>query len=267
MMEAIKAVFKEHHTNKSKLWLMSKDHMRKQTIRTSLGMGWVFMRDFIYFAVFVLFRYLMSGEKMIEGMHFILYIMTGLVPWFFMNEVINSGVNAIKQNSSIVQSIKFPITILPTIEVVAIFLKRLFTILIAFSTLLMFGNLKDFNIFLFIYYFSLMFLLMVALNLITSALVAISDDFNQLYMAVTRVMFFSMPIIWSFEFINHIAWAKYVLKLNPMTYIILGFRDAFVLGRLPDFEYSIYFFVVLLVMFCVGASIQYKLRRYYSDFM
>lgn len=267
MIKAIAFVVSEHKNNLYRIWQMSKSHMQKQTIRTSLGIGWVFIRDLIYFAVFTIFRYLMSGSAQVEGMNFIVFLITGLVPWFFMSEVINNGTNAIKMNQAIINSIKFPITVIPTIEVLAIFLKRLFTLLVAFGISIGFGYFSSFRPLLFLYYFFAMLMLMILYNLIFSAFVAISDDFNQLYLSIVRVIFFSMPIIWSFERLGSLPWAIYLLKLNPMVYIISGFRDAFVLGHTPDLQYTIYFWAICLIMFAAGCMVQYKLRKYYSDYI
>lgn len=267
MLNAIKIVTIEHKNNLYRIWQMGKSHMKRQTIRTSLGIGWILIRDIVYFTVFILFRYLMSGSHNVDGMHFIVYLITGLIPWFFMNEVINAGAGAIKGNSAIIKSIEFPITIIPTYEVLAIFMKRLFTIVFAFVVIGIFGNIWDFDPLLFIYYFLAMFILMILFNLITSAFIAISQDFNQLYLALTRILFFSLPIIWSFERIQNNFFLLTLLKLNPMTYIIMGFRDAFVLGSLPSLKYTIYFWGICLVLLYIGCYVQYKLRKYYSDFI
>lgn len=267
MIKAVSFVFKEHKNNLYRIWHLSKSHMKKQTIRTSLGIGWIFIHDLIYFAVFTIFRYLLSGGAQVEGMNFIVYLITGLVPWFFMSEVLNNGTNAIKANGAIITSLRFPITVIPTIEVMAIFLKRLFTLIVAFGISAGFGYISSFRPMLFIYYFFSMLILMVFYNLIVSAFVAISEDFNQLYLAIVRVIFFSLPVIWSFESVAHIPWAIYLLKLNPMVYIINGFRDAFVLGNTPDLQYTIYFWGLCLVMFVAGCIVQYRLRKYYSDYI
>ena len=267
MWNSLKYVFAEHKNNLYRIWQMSLSHMKKQTVRTSLGMGWVFIRDLVFFVIFIIFRYLMSGSAEVDGMNFIVYLVTGLVPWFFMNEVINSGVNAISMNKAIIKSIQFPITIIPTIEVIAIFLKRLFTLIIAFVVCAVFGYLKNFNILLLIYYFISMLLLMVSFNLVLSAFIAISLDFTQLYLSITRVIFFSLPILWSFEKLNNLNWAITLIKLNPMVYIIIGFRDAFVIGNAPNLEYSIYFWIVCVTMLFLGSFTQFRLRKYYSDFI
>jgi len=267
MIEAIKYVCFEHNTNLYRIWKIGKSHMAKQTVRTSLGIGWVFIRDLIYFAVFIAFRYFMSGSSEIEGIHFIVYLIIGIIPWFFMNEVLNGGANAIRMNKALIHSIKFPITIIPTIEVVAIFLKRLFTLIVGYVVCLMFGHGTDIHLGLLLYYFCCMFILMVFLNLIISALTAISQDFYQLYLSIVRVLFFMMPIIWSFENIGNYPWIIKLIKLNPMVYILSGFREAYANPQPLNVEYTLYFWGVNGLIFSVGCFIQYKLRRYYSDFV
>lgn len=267
MKEAINYVYNEHKKNIEMIWKLAITNMTKQTIRTTLGVWWVYIHDILYFTVYVAFRMVMAGNGQIENMHSVVYLMTGLVPWFFMNEVLNTGSNAIKMNAGIIQSIKFPISIFPTIEVLAIFLKRIFTFVLVFIVDIYYGYIGRFNLVLFIYYTICMLILMWAINLVTSAFVAISEDFNQVYVAITRVMMFSLPIIWSFENIIQHKIVTTVIRINPMVYVINGYRNAFVLGQAPDLVYTIYFWLSIIAISSFGSLVQYKLRRYYADFM
>jgi teichoic acid transport system permease protein len=267
MFKAMWFNLKEHKDNIYRIWQIAKNHMKKQTIRTTLGLGWIFIRDMIYFCVFLGFRYMMAGGRKMDGMHVIVYLATGLIPWFLMSEVLTVGSNAIIANKQIVLSIKFPVGILPTIEVLAIFMKRVFTLLFIFVPVVIFADFRDINILLIIYYFISMFILMLVINQPLTAFIAISKDFGQLYSAIIRVLVFSMPIIWSFEYIAGKDWLILLLKLNPMVYIILGFRDALVIGEMPDLEYTLYFWCVVLVMYAIGSYVQFKLKKYYADFI
>lgn len=267
MLEKVIYVFREHKTNLRRIIAVGVAHAKKQTVRTSLGFGWNIVRDIIRFSTFVMFRYLMGGSRQVEGMHFIIYIITGSIAWGFMSEVINGGSQAIKRNSAIIKNIRFPIVIIPTIEVVAIFVKRLFSLVIPFVVILIFGDITLFNPLLFLYYFTAMFILMTSFNFISSAFVAISEDFTQLYMSIARTLFFFLPILWNFSKISAYPTIITILKLNPMVYIIVGFREAFVLGHWPSLNYTLYFWAVCVVFFCVGSYVQFKMRKYYSDFM
>lgn len=263
--ESVSFFFSEHKKNKKGIYEIAKKNMQQQTLRTSLGIGWVFFRDVMYFSVFIMFRFLMSGSSNVEGMNFILFLMLGMIPWNFMNECINGGISSIKSNKSVLSSMKFPIVVLPTIEIIAIFMKRMFTLIILFIVIILFGNLSDITWWILGYYFMAMFIFMILWNQIFSAIIALSNDFEQLYRALASVVFFTMPIIWSFEVLNGFPWLIRIFKLNPFVYIIEGFRDACVLGTMPDLEYSLYFWGISLILFIIGAILQYKLRRHYVD--
>ncbi len=262
---SLKYVFNELYESKDNLLVLSKENMRQQTLRTSLGIGWVIIRDFVYYAAFILLRYLMSGGGEIEGMNFTLFLMLGLIPWNFMNECINGAVGAIKNNKTILSSMKYPITTLPTIEVIAIFLKRLFTLLIMLGIIIMFGDIRNITLWMFIYYFASMFIFMCIWNLIFSALVAISNDFEQLYKAIASIIFFTMPVMWSFEILQGYPWIIRIFKLNPFIYLIEGMRASCHSGILPDLEYTIYFWIFNGILLCIGAILQYKLKSHYVD--
>lgn len=262
---SLKYIFNEYRQNKHNIFNLAKEKMRQQTLRTTLGLGWVALRDIVYFTVFIIFRYVMSGSGSIEGMNFILFLMMGMIPWNFMGECINGGVMAIKNSKSILLSIQFPIVILPTVEILAIFMKRFFTIFIMLIIIIGFGDIHNVTWWMLIYYFLSMFMLMIIWNLIFSSLVAISNDFEQLYKAFASIFFYTIPIIWSFEVLDAYPLIITIVKLNPFVYVIEGFRDACFSGTLPDFEYTFYFWSVCTVMLCIGSILQYKLRRHYVD--
>ncbi len=265
LVQSVKYLFDEFKDNKANILGLAVQNMHQQTLRTSLGIGWVFVRDIIFYFVFIVFRFLVAGGGEINGMSFILYMMIGMIAWNFMNESINGGILAIKQNKSILSSIKFPISILPTVEIIAIFLKRAFTLLVLLAVVIYFGDVRTISPLLFLYYFVSMFLFMVCWNLIFSALVAVSNDFEQLYRAVTSIIFYTLPIFWSFESIKGFPILASFLKLNPFAYIIKGFHSAIVYETLPELGYTLYFWGLAILMFCVGAVLQYKLRRHYVD--
>ncbi len=265
LLLSLKYILDEYKENSSNIFSLAVQNMRQQTLRTSLGIGWVFVRDVVFYFIFILFRFLVAGAENIDGMSFILYMMIGMVAWNFMNEVINGGIMAIKHNKHILSSIKFPISILPTVEVLAIFLKRMFTLIILLIVILIFGDIRSVSPILFIYYFLSMTLFMICWNLVFTSLVAVSNDFEQLYRAITSIIFYTLPIFWSFEFILQYPVLSNILKMNPFVYIVDGFKDAIVYGNMPDLRYTLYFWTLNLVLLILGSILQFKLKRHYID--
>jgi len=266
MLNAVKDIMLEHKKNYLLIIKLAIMNMEKQTLRSSLGVLWNYFHDIVYILVFIMFRLLISGYGDIMGMNSIIYLLTGLIPWFFISDVLNQGSRSIKNNRGIVQSLRFPIVVLPTIEVLSIFIRRYFTFFLLLIASTLFGYLRLFSIGLFLYYFICLFLLMISINWILSALVAVSEDFHQLYLAFVRVMIYSLPVMWSFEKVNNLI-VQILLRINPMVYVINGFRNAFILGGCPNILYTIYFWICIAIFTIAGSFIQYKLRRYYSDFI
>lgn len=266
LIDAFIFAIKEHWNNRDLILKLARANAKKQTIRTSLGIGWLYFRDLIYFAVYTFFRIVVAGNGKVNGISATLYVVLGLVPWLFMNDVLNRGSTVIISNRGIVKSLVFPTIIFPTVEVISIFLQKVLNIFIAvLLTVFLYGG-DNINIFGIIYYIFAMIVLMICINNVIAAFVAISADFQQLYLALIRVLIYTLPVIWSFERIESTT-IRLILMCNPMVYIVDGFRNCFIAGFYFDLGYSCYFWMVVFILAILGSYVQYKLRFYYSDML
>lgn len=267
MFEAIKYVLLEHFNSAGRIWDIAREVARRQVVGTSFGMGWIFFRDVVHFLTFTLVRYLLAGSRLVDGIPFIAYLLVGFVTWFFISDVVNTSSRSIKGNKAIINSFSFPTSVLPTIDVVAVFIRRAFSISFIFLVAWGYGYTPLFKPWLFIYYFFAMFMMMIAFNFVFSAINAISLDFSQLYESLTRVLIYTVPLLWGFDQVARIGWAVTGLKINPFAYILIGIRSAILGGTPNTLEYTIYFWSWFLVLFSVGSFMQFKLRKYYADFI
>lgn len=269
MFSSVCFTISEYMKNRKLLFKLAFVHMSQTTVRSTWGVMWVYIHDILYFTAFTLFRILLTGNRPVDGMTSVEYLMTGLVPWLLISEVLNSATNAIRNNKVIIQSIKFPIVILPGVEVLAILLKRLPTFLFIFLICTFYGHLQCFHPGMFLYYMLAMIALLLAATLLISAFIAISEDFHQLYMAFMRILFFTLPIMWDFQTLEGTKYAIWgeLLKLNPLIYIIQGFRDTFVLGNTQKIEYGFYYWILVFAVFWLGCFVQKRLQKFYSDFI
>lgn len=266
LIKAFKFNMDNHWKNRKLILRLAVANSKRQTIRTSLGIIWLYFRDITYFVVYTLFRILVAGNGNVNGISAVLYVTLGLVPWLFISDVLNRGSTVIKGNKGIVKSIAFPTTILPTAEVICIFIQKLFNIGVAFAITFIMGDWKTISILGFVYYTISMICLMVCINSITSAFVAISGDFQQFYLAVTRVLIYTLPVIWSFEKLSN-STTVFIFKLNPMVYVVEGFRDSFTKGFILDWGYTLYFWAIIIILLFISSYTQYKLSKFYSDLM
>lgn len=269
MISLIRYTINEYWREKKLLFRLAYIHMSQNTVKATGGVFWTYIHDVLYFVAFTVFRILLAGEGKVDGMSSVEYLMTGLVPWLLISEVLNNATNAIRNNKVIVQSIKFPIIILPGVEVLAILMKRLPTFIFTFIVIIYYGHIQYFHFFLFLYYLSAMVVFLCSITFFISAINAVCEDFHQLYIAFMKVIFFSIPIMWNADTIRgtQYSFLETILKLNPLVYIINGFRDAFIHGNTQTIFYGGYFWFVTWIIMVLGCFAQKRLQKYFSDFI
>ena len=99
---------------------LAKNDFKTRYAGSYLGIVWAFIQPVItilvYWFVFsVGFR---SGTGDL-GVPFVLYLVAGIVPWFFFQDALIGGTNSLLEYSYLVKKVVFKISILPIIKLVA----------------------------------------------------------------------------------------------------------------------------------------------------
>jgi lipopolysaccharide transport system permease protein/teichoic acid transport system permease protein len=77
--------------------------------------------------------------------------------------------------------------------------------------------------------------------------------------------FWATPIFWDINMMPPNI--QIILKLNPMFYVVQGYRDSFIYFC-PFWSYpylTLYFWTVTIILFVVGALIFQKLKPQFAD--
>ena len=72
------------------------------------------------------------------------------------------------------------------------------------------------------------FLFFTAFSLFASLLACMSKDFSNLVKSLVTAVFWLSGIIWNINTIKDIPWLNIILKLNPVTYLVEGYRNCFI---------------------------------------
>lgn len=277
MLKEIKYFFVEHKENKNYIWKLAVSSAKEGTQKTTLGMFWNVVRDAVFFIAYGFFMTMIRGNTgTMEGMPRLVYLFTGLVAWYMINDNLTTGVRCIIKNKGIFTKIKFPILVIPTIETIAIYIQRLATLVLLAIILIIFMLTTDYrvdiNIFGLVYALVASFLFGIAYNLFMSGFYTISKDFRELYKAIVRIQFYFVPIFWSVT--QDLATIKNmpkgvvtVIENTPFIHLINSFRRAISLGEFPPLKNVAVFLVIVSIIFSLGCYIQYRLRKVYADFI
>ena len=174
----------------------------------------------------------------------------------------------IRENSYLVKKVVFPVELLPIIKLASCFFVHLCFIVIMLVAFLVSGKTPMLSWLQIIYYSFAASVLVLGLGYLTSAVNVFFKDMQQIVGICLQFGIWMCPIMYDETlFTSRAPWVGTLLKLNPLYYIVAGYRDSMLTGAgfwmRPTL--GIYFWVVTLVIFFVGLSFFRKLRPHFSD--
>lgn len=267
-MKNLKFVIKEHKENMYKIWRLAWYDFVAPLRDTYLGPIWMVLSPILQILVYwLVFGTGIRQGRPVDGHPFLLWMLAGIIPWFYISAGINGGATCIYSKSTLLTKMKFPVSIIPTYSTLTTLISNLPILLI----LLIFYASQGYKISIHIiqvpYYIFAATMLIISLTMLTSALVMAVRDINRLIGTMIRFIFYLTPILWVPQ---NLPFAfELFIKLNPLTYVIGGFRDTLLYKQwfFNDISGTIWFWTVTLVIFMIGINIHMKFRDKFADML
>lgn len=260
----------ELYQNRHLIWKLAKNDFKKRYAGSYLGAVWAMVQPVVTVVMYwLVFDKIMgsAGMAMRGGIDipFVLFLTAGLVPWFYFTEAWTNGTMALLEYNYLVKKVVFKISILPIIKVIGATFVHIFFVCILLLIATLYGYMPSLYTLQIFYYSFCTFMLVLALSYTTCSLVVFMRDISQIISIALQIGMWATPIMWDFGAISP-TWAK-ILKLNPMVYIVNGYRDA-IYGHswfFEDFFSTMYFWIVTVVLFGIGAVVFKKLKVHFAD--
>ncbi|MFB6498744.1 ABC transporter permease [Bacillus haynesii] len=275
-MNALMKILKEQVTSFPLILRLAAYETKSKYQMNYLGVLWQFLNPLIQMLAywFVFGIGIRKSSEMVTGIGevpFIIWMLAGLIPWFFISPTILDGSNSVYKRINMVAKMNFPISSLPSVAIVANLFSYFVMMAIYVIVLLAFGIYPNLQWLEYIYYLFCMIVFMFAFSLFNSTISVLVRDYQFLLQSVTRLLFFLLPIFWDISTQlgdKHPALLN-VIKLNPLFYIIDGFRNSFLGGSwfFEDATYMLYFWAFTLLLLTVGAVLHMKFRDRFVDFL
>ena len=249
------------------IWKLSKNDFKKRYAGSYLGIVWVvtvLMYWIVFDKVFQARVQFVASDG--EAPPYVLYLMAGLVPWFYFSEAISQGTMALVEYTYLVKKVVFNISILPIIKVIAATFIHLFFVGILFVVAVCYGYMPTIYTLQLFYYSFCLFLFVLALSYLTSALVVFIRDLQQAIAIALQIGMWATPIMWNIKMLPSDN-MKTLFKLNPLVYIVNGYRSAIFEKEWfwEHFYSSTYFWIFTISMFCIGTLVFRRLRSHFAD--
>ena len=207
---------------------LSRFELLKRSRNSTLSWAWLIIKPLMtifcyWFALYMGFR---RGQDMGEGMPpYILWLISGVIPWFFMSEMLNGGTDLMHSYSYLVNKVRFPIAAIPSVYVVTSFIIQLVLQAGLILTYLVSGQALDIHLI----QVPLLLVLMLAFwdlcALLFSLLSAVNQGVANFIKALGTPIFWLSGVLFDMDSIA-IPWLGRLLHLNPVTFFVTSFRRA-----------------------------------------
>ena len=261
-------VFKELYQNRKLIWKLSKNDFRNKFAGAYFGIIWAFIQPMVTVAVyFVVFQLGLRVQPAATGYPYICWLVSGIIPWFFFSDALPSASNCLLEYSYLVKKVVFKISVLPLVKILSALFVHLFFIAFAIFIYIIMGKTPIVQMAQLGYYTICAICLITAIAYFTCSIVPFFRDFGTIINILMQVGMWACPIMWDMSTFKMPAKVEFLLKLNPLYYVVQGYRDSFMDG-IWFFErpkMTIYFWVVTLIIGVIGFTVFRRLRVHFSD--
>lgn len=253
-------IFKNIYEYRELLKTNVKKEIRGKYKNSFLGVLWSFLNPLLQIVVYaIVFPLILKNEQE----NYVIFLCCGLIPWTFFATAITRTSTTIVENGNIIKKVFFPREILP----ISIVTSEAVNFIISTIIILAFVIGGGLGITKYIMYYPLVLLiqyvLLLAIGFFVSSITIYFRDLQHLIGVALQLLFYATPIVYAAETIPESF--KWVLNLNPMTYVINGYRDIFYNQVAPDIKSLGIILGVVVIACVVGYLVFNKLQKGFAE--
>lgn len=263
----LKDIIKDHLMYKGQIFKLAKSDLVKTYRGAALGWTWAIIKPAVtIFVYWFAFEIGLRAGNDVNGYPFFLWLIAGVMPWFYMNDMLTAGTDTIRKYSYLVTKMKFPVSTIPTFVSISKFIIHLILMGIMILIFIFMGYPPTIYILQMPFYMLCMFIFFTIWSLFASLLSSMSKDFGNLVKSMVTAVFWLSGILYNPDTIK-ITWAKNLLMVNPVTFLTNGFRNCFI-NQTWFFEEPkrlLYFIIITILLLVLALWTYKKLRKEIPD--
>ena len=188
--------------------------------------------------------------------HYVLYVTSGLIFWFFFSNVTNQSVGSIIGSAGLIKSLNIPVVFFPLSEILSEMFNFILTIFVFLIVMYWFGLTYSFRLILIIPCVLLFGLFSFGVTIFLSSINVFFRDVGILWTTVQPAIFYLTPIGYDEKFVPSL-----VARGNPIYYFIKLGRGIFHGQQLPGWHLWLECGVIAIGTFLFGIFVFNKLKN------
>lgn len=228
-----------------------------------LGFLWTFINPLLQLLVYT---FVFSTIMRMGVEDYYMFLFVTLIPWIFFSTSIIGSSTCIRAQQDLVKKIYFPREVLPLSFVTSQFVNMLLSFIVVFIVILVSG--RELNlvavlclpIIMLVEYF-----LALGIAMISSSVTVYFRDLEYILGIVMMAWQFLSPVMYGIDMVPEEA--KPVFAANPMTPVIVAYRDILYYGKVPEISTLIHAVVASLVLLVIGFLVFGRLKKHFAEEM
>jgi len=259
------AILREQVRSRHLIWTLAKSDFKTRYIGSYFGLVWEILQPLSLIFIFWFIFDVILGTNTIEGIPFLPWFIVGLIPWFFFSDAWTNATNAFIQYSYLVKKMVFQTSVIPSVKILSsLFTSMIFHVILVVVLLLSPGVSLQISGIAIVYFFICSYVLVTGLSFLTSSILVFFKDMRQILNIILQLGIYLTPILWSKSRVP--ADMRWVLQLNPMFYVVDGYRSSLIQGGFAlDLLSTVVFWAITLLLLVVGLVVYSRLRPHFAD--
>lgn len=226
MFELVRQVRQYHEL----IWALALKELRVRYKRSVLGFFWALLNPLLMMLVLtVVFGSLLMRLSL---PHYSIFLLSMLLPWTFFAQCLSYSVESIVANGELLKKVRVAKVVFP----IAAVLSNIINFLLSMIPLLLLILAMRFPVHWTWVYLPVpmvgLFLFTLGVSFVFATVNVFYRDVSHIIQIIVQAWFYFSPIIYSLDFVP--ARYRWFFRLNPLLYVLNGFRLSIYYGLLPS---------------------------------
>lgn len=226
-----------------------------------LGFLWTFINPLLQLGIYTMvFSFIMRSN--IDQFYIFLFVV--LIPWLFFASGLVGGSSCIVSQTSLITKIYFPREVLPIAYVTSAFVNMLLVFIVIFLVLIISGFGINFYALLYLPLIMIIeYIMVLGITFLVSSITVYLRDMEHILGMVAMAWQFLTPVLYSLDVIPEEVLP--VFLANPMTSIIVAYRDILYYKQAPQLNTLITATTFGVVILLIGILVFSKLKKRFAE--
>lgn len=253
-------VFKNLYIYREFLKTNIQKEVRGKYKNSFLGVLWSFINPLLQIAVYA-FVFQIILRSNIEN--YAVYLCCGLIPWQYFSSIVIKGASSIAENGNLLKKVYFPREILPISVVTSEGFNFLISTVIIMGFVIFSGIGLSIHILWYFLIVPIQYIVSIGIAFIVSSITVYFRDLLHILGILMQLLFYATPIVYSMDSVP--ANFKWLMLINPMSYLITGYRDIFYNKTLPNFINLLVPLAMGIVLVVIGYLLFKKIEKRFAE--